>query len=181
LDPVARVLIAAGCVLLVVGIALGADQAYLRHQQAVERQQVDSYTAGVRPLAADAGRLVQQTIVPELDAYAAGRLPADKVALDATGWQLFFQRTRAGFARVAHPGRLAAVAQRFDRALAEYVAAVAELRGVAAGDAAGALAQGRAQARRADCDYANAAAALAGLRRSLDLPDVTAFPPTGCS
>ena len=46
----ARVLIAAGGVLLVVGIALGGYQAYLRYQTAVQRQQVDAaqVVVGVR-------------------------------------------------------------------------------------------------------------------------------------
>ncbi len=176
----ARALIAVGGVLLIVGIALGGYQAYLRYQDAVLRQQVDRYTAGIQPPATEAGKLVEQTIVPELDGYARGTTPAGKVALDATAWEVFFLRTRAEFARVAHPGRLAGIAHQFDQALAEYALAVAEIQKVAGSDGSQALTLGRAQARRADCDYANAAAALAELRHTLDLPDLATFPAAGC-
>jgi hypothetical protein len=175
LEPVARVLIAVGGVLLVVGIVLGGYQAYSRYQSAVERQQVDHYTAGVQPLAANAGKLVQETIVPELDLYAAGKVPTGKVAIDASAWRQFFLRTRTQFAQVQHPGDLAGIAQQFDRALAEYAEAVADMQQLAASDGPKALTSGRAKAKRADCDYGRAAVALTSLRRSLDLPDVATF------
>lgn len=171
----ARVLIAAGGALLLVGIVLGGYQAYSRYQSAVQRQQVDHYTAGVQPLAANAGKLVQQTIVPELDIYAAGKLPTGKFALDAAVWRQFFLRTRTEFAQVDHPGDLAGVAAQFDRALAEYAEAVADMQKLAASDGPRALANGRAEAKRADCDYGRGAVALTSLRRSLDLPDVATF------
>ena len=171
----ARVLIAVGGVLLVLGIVLGGYQVYLRYQDAVERQQVDRYTAAIQPVASDAGRLVQETIIPEVDAYAAGRLPASKIALDAASWRVFFLRTRQQFAGVAHPGDLAPVAERFDSALAEYATSVAEIQKVAAGDPARTLAAAKAQAKRGDCDYGRAAVALTSLRRSLSLPDVATF------
>jgi hypothetical protein len=172
---VARGLIIAGSVLLVLGITLGGYQVYLRYQDAVQARQVDSYTAGILQPAQQAGALVGQTIVPELDGYAKGTTPAPKVALDATGWQLFFGRTRAAFARVAHPGSLGPIAQQFDKALGEYELAVADFRLLASTKSTAAEAAGRAEARRGDCDYAQAASSLAALRRSLGLPDVKAF------
>jgi hypothetical protein len=175
LELVARVLIAAGAVLLVVGLGLGGYQVYLRHQQAVERQQVDQYTAGVQPLAQHAGELVQKTIVPELDLYSLGKVPAAKIALDSAAWRLYFDRTRTDFARVAHPGDLQGIAQRFDQALAEYAQAVADVQKLAGSDGSAALAAARAEAKHADCDYGRAAIALVDLRRSLDLPDVATF------
>lgn len=171
----ARALIVIGGVLLLVGIVLGGYQAYSRYQSAVQRQQVDHYTAGVQPLAANAGKLVQQTIVPELDLFAAGQVPTGKVALDAAAWREFFLRTRTEFARVDHPGDLATVAAQFDHALAEYAQAVADMQRLAASDGPKALASARAEAKRADCDYGRAAVALTNLRRSLDLPDVATF------
>jgi hypothetical protein len=172
---VARVLIAAGGVLLLVGLALGGYQVYLRYQTAVQRQQVDRYTAGIQRPAELAGELVAATIVPELDAYAAGKLPAAKVAIDAGAWKIFFLRTRAEFAQTDHPDELVPIAQQFDHALAEYVAAVVEIQKVAGGDGPRALATGRAAAKRADCDYGRAAVALSELRRNLSLPDVATF------
>ena len=173
---VARVLIAAGAVLLVLGVVLGGYQVYLRYQQAVEKQQVDRYTAGIQGPAQLAGQLVAQTIVPELDAYANGKLPAGKVAVDAALWRAFFVRTRAEFARVAHPGPVAAIAAQFDTALAEYIQAVTEVEKLASpSQAAEALLAGKAVAKKADCDYGRAAVALTGLRSSLDLPDVATF------
>lgn len=171
----ARVFIAAGGVLLALGIALGGYQVYARYQTAVQRQQVDGYTAAVQRPAQLAGELVAQTIVPELDAYAAGTLPAAKVAIDAGTWRVFFQRTRAQFAAPAHPDGLLSIAGQFDRALAEYTAAVTEIQQVGGPAGAGALAKGRAEAKRADCDYGRAAVALTDLRRSLSLPDVATF------
>jgi len=172
---VARVLIAVGGVLLVLGIVLGGYQVYLRYQDAIERQQVDRYTAAIQPGASDAGRLVQETIIPEIDAYAAGTLPAGKIALDAASWRVFFQRTRQQFAAAAHPGDLDSVARQFDAALGEYEASVSEIQKVVAADAAQTLAAAKAQAKRGDCDYGRAAVALTSLRRSLSLPDVATF------
>ena len=98
-----------------------------------------------------------------------------KIAIDAAGWREFFLRTRTGFARVDHPGDLESIAQQFDHALAEYAQAVAEMQKLATSDGPQALVSGRAEARRADCDYGRAAVALTSLRRSLDLPDVATF------
>jgi len=173
---VARVLIAVGGVLLVVGIALGGYQAYLRYQTAVQRQQVDGYSAAVQRPAEQAGRLVAQTIVPEIDAFVSGKLPASKVAIDAAIWKAFFTRTRQEFGRVARPDPVLGIASQFDKALAEYIQAVADLEQVAAASGAGrALATGQAEAHLADCDYGRAAVALTHLRRSLDLPDIGTF------
>jgi hypothetical protein len=172
---VARVLIATGGVLLVVGLALGGYQVYLRYQAAVQRQQVDRYTAAIQRPAQLAGALVAETIVPELDAYAAGKVPVAKVAIDALAWKIFFMRTRAEFASTQHPDELVPIAQQFDHALAEYITAVVDIEKVAGADGPRALATGRAAAKRADCDYGRAAVALSDLRRDLSLPDVATF------
>lgn len=171
----ARVLIAVGGVLLVLGVGLGGYQIYVHYQDAVERQQVDRYTATIQPVAAGAGELVRQTIIPEVDAYAARQLPATKIALDAVSWRVFFVRTRQQFASAAHPGDLAPVAQQFDAALAEYAASMLEIQKAAAGDPTVTLATAKSEAQRADCLYGRAAVALSDLRRSVSLPDVPTF------
>jgi hypothetical protein len=165
-----------GAALLALGLALGATQAFRAYQAAVERQQVDAYTAAVLPPAQDAGRLVGQTILPELTAYEAGRLPGSKIAADAAAWHRIFLRTRATFARAPHSGRLDSVARGFDRALDEYATAVELYQRLAdPGAAPAALVAGDAAAMAADQSYGRAETALACLRRSVGLAAVPEF------
>ena len=172
----ARLLIAVGGVLLAVGLVLGGTQALHRYQTAVERQQVDAYTASVLPPARDAGRLVGQTIAPELQAYETGQVPGAKIAADAESWHTFFVSTRAAFARTSHTDRLAAIAGGFDTSLAEYATAVQFFgRLDDAGAAPAALAAGLAAAGAADRNYCEAENSLAGLRQSLGLQALPEF------
>lgn len=172
----ARALVAVGAALLLVGLVLGGMQAYQRYQAAVERQQVDAYTAALLPAANDAGRLVSQTIVPELHAYAAGQVPGAKIAADAVGWRQAFIRTRASFAKAPHSGRLDPIAKNFDTALGEYATAMAFYTRLGdAGAAPAALAAGDTAGLTADRTYGQAESALACLRRTLGLSAVTEF------
>ena len=172
----ARALIAAGGVLLALGLVLGGIQAYQRYQAAVERQQVDAYTAAVLPPARDAGKLVSQIIVPELRSYEAGAVPGSKIASDSVAWHQFFLRTRSRFAEAPHSGSLDSIARGFDTALAEYATAVEFYGRIGdAGAAPAAMVAGNAAALAADRTYGASENQLACLRRSLGLPAVPEF------
>ncbi|HEX6488947.1 MAG TPA: hypothetical protein VF137_08785 [Candidatus Dormibacteraeota bacterium] len=174
-----RLILLVGTALLVFGVVLGGVQAVQRHQASVEAQQVSQYTAGVLPQARQAGQLVAQTIVPAIDGYGAGLVQPATLAQAAAVWQQFFVKTRAGFARVAHPDALAPVAAGFDRALMEYAKAVAYFEQVQTVQAAPAVRAGSLEAKRADADYAAAANRLACLRLSLGLPALPEFARSG--
>lgn len=171
-----------GAALLVLGLVLGGIQAVQRYQAAVERQQVDAYTAAVLPAARSAGRLVSETIVPELRAYEAGRVSGAKIAADAPAWHAAFLRTRADFAKAPHSGKLDSIAGSFDMALLEYATAV-EFYGRLgdAGAAPAAMTAGDAAALAADRTYGEAETALACLRRTMSLSAVPEFRVQGSS
>ena len=176
----ARTLIAAGAAFLALGIGLGGFQVFQRYQSAVEKQQVDAYTAAVLPPAQAAGRLVSQSIVPELSAYEASQTAGAKVAADAAAWQAAFVKTRGTFAAAAHPGKLGPIAARFDDALAKYAAAVAFFARLGdAGAAPAAFVAGETVAAAADRAYGLAVSALGCLRASLGLPLVPEFRAAG--
>lgn len=172
----ARILLAAGGVLLVIGVVLGGMQAVQHYQAGVERQQVDNYTSSILGPARAAGKLVSDQILPELAAYEAQRVPGARVSADAGKWHAAFARTRAEFGRAEHPGKLAGIASQFDKALMEYAASVAFFGKLSdPGAAPAALVAGEAAAAAADHDYAQAETLLACLRRSLGLPTVSEF------
>lgn len=177
LIPVARIFLAIGAALLVVGVSLGALQVVQSHQAAVERQDVARYTSGVLPPARLAGQLVAQTIVPMLDAYRHGQVPSTTVAQSAVTWRAFFERTKAAFQKVPHPGKLGPIASTFDRALTEYSKSVAYFELVQGPAAAAALQAGASEAKRADADYATAAGTLGCLRHADGLPAIREFSP----
>ena len=172
----ARILLAAGGVLLAVGVVLGGMQVVQRYQAAVERQQVDSYTSSIVGPARGAGQLVSRQILPELASYEAQRVAGKQVATDAGTWHAAFARTRTEFGQAQHPGRLAPIAADFDRALAEYTVSVAFFRKLGdPGAAPAALSAGEAAAAAADRDYGQAETQLACLRRSVGLSSVPEF------
>lgn len=87
----------------------------------VSQASLDAFTAEIERLGAQGGQIVVDGMKPGVSDIAERALPDAVLARMASGWVANMREVQRELAAVEAPGALAAVAVRFERALASYV------------------------------------------------------------
>lgn len=89
------------------------------------REALLAYARAANALAREGGQVVVEEIKPRLNDLRLGGVSPEQFRLEAARWRGEFERLRRGFRALSTPGALRPAARLYDRALGQYLEAIA--------------------------------------------------------